>query len=227
MSSAVGLRPLMRRAYIGLGANQGDPVATLNAAITSLRSLERSSLVAASPMYVSAPVDAPGPDFVNAVVSIDTALEPYALLLHLLELELVFGRKRRGNDAKKNAPRSVDLDLLLVGGLIMRSTPLTLPHPRMHERAFVLRPLLDLVNDVAVPGRGNARRLIELTRDQRCEPLRAGGQAAAGTGSTVAAPATGGAPATGAPAPEGGAITSPDFRPDDPPDASDAPRPAA
>ena len=162
---------MRRRAYIGLGANQGDPHATLTAAIASLSSLEQSQFVAVSPFYSSTPVAAPGPDFVNAVLCLDTALEPYGLLLHLLELEMVFGRKRRGADAKKNAPRSVDLDLLLVGGLIMRSTPLTLPHPRMHERAFVLRPLLDLAPEIAVPGRGGARRLLDMASEQRCERI--------------------------------------------------------
>jgi 2-amino-4-hydroxy-6-hydroxymethyldihydropteridine diphosphokinase len=181
---------LRRRAYIGLGANQGDPLATLHAAVASLSSLEQSQFVAVSPSYASTPIAAPGPDFVNAVLCIDTALEPYGLLLHLLELEMVFGRKRRGADAKKNAPRSVDLDLLLVGGLIMRSTPLTLPHPRMHERAFVLRPLLDLAPEIAVPGRGGARRLLEAVAEQRCERLPADGAGATITATPVAPPAT-------------------------------------
>src|SRR5260221_4819495 len=95
----------MRHAYIGLGANQGDLEATLNAAVQSLGSLEQSELVAASPFYRPAPIDAGGPDYLNAVVCIDTELEPYGLLLHLLEIEMVFGRKRRaGADARRNAP---------------------------------------------------------------------------------------------------------------------------
>jgi len=82
----------------------------------------------------------------------------------------MLGRKRHGPDARKNAPRNVDLDLLMVGSLIIRSTPLTLPHPRMHERAFVLRPLLDLAPDVAVPGQGPAAELLARLGEQRVEP---------------------------------------------------------
>ncbi len=164
---------MKRRAYIGLGANQGDLEATLRVAIESLKPIELSQFVAVSPLYRSAPVDATGPDYLNAVVALDTELEPYGLLLHLLEIEVMLGRKRHGPDAKKNAPRNVDLDLLLVGSLIIRSTPLTLPHPRMHERAFVLRPLVDLAPDVAVPGQGKAVDLLQRISDQRIEPFQA------------------------------------------------------
>jgi 2-amino-4-hydroxy-6-hydroxymethyldihydropteridine diphosphokinase len=157
-----------RRAYIGLGSNQGDPNETLDAAVAALRTLERSEFVAASPRYVSAPIDAPGPDYLNAVVAIDTELEPYGLLLHLLDIEIMLGRKRRGE--KKNAPRKADLDLLLLGDLIMHSTPLTVPHPRLHQRAFVLRPLLDLAPDLHIPGRGAAADLLAEVADQRVEP---------------------------------------------------------
>ena len=162
----------MRQAYIGLGANQGDLVATLNAAVQSLGSLEQSQFVAASPFYRSAPIEANGPDYLNAVVRIDTDLEPYGLLLHLLEIEMVFGRKRRGSDARRNAPRNIDLDLLLVGDLIIRSAPLVLPHPRMHERAFVLRPLLDLAPDLMVPCYGSAATLLTRVSDQVIAPFR-------------------------------------------------------
>jgi len=161
-----------RHAYIGLGANQGDLEATLNAAVQSLGSLEQSELVAASPFYRSAPIDAGGPDYLNAVVCIDTELEPYGLLLHLLEIEMVFGRKRRaGADARRNAPRNIDLDLLMVGDLIIRSAPLVLPHPRMHERAFVLRPLLDIAPDLTVPGHGAAAGLLARVSDQVVAPF--------------------------------------------------------
>lgn len=162
---------MKRRAYIGLGANQGDPAATLAAAVESLKSIERSEFVVVSPFYRTAPIDAPGPDFVNAVAAIDTELEPYGLLLHLLDIEMMLGRKRRG--AHKNAPRKVDLDLLLVGDLIVRSTPLTLPHPRLHERAFVLRPLLDLAPDLRLPGLGPAAGFLAGVADQRVEPFEA------------------------------------------------------
>ncbi len=159
---------MKRRAYIGIGANQGDLAQTLNAAIESIRSIERSTFVAASPFYTSAPIDAAGPDFLNAVVCIDTELEPYALLLHLHDIELMLGRKRRGGD-RRNAPRKVDLDLLLFDHVMMRSTPLTLPHPRLHQRAFALRPLLDLAPDLELPGLGPAREFLAAVADQRVE----------------------------------------------------------
>jgi len=162
----------MRQAYIGLGANQGDLLATLNAAVQSLSSLEQSKFVAASPFYRSAPIEASGPDYLNAVVRIDIDLEPYGLLLHLLEIEMMFGRKRGGGaDSRRNAPRNIDLDLLMVGDLIIRSAPLVLPHPRMHERAFVLRPLLDLAPDLMVPGHGSAAHLLSRVSDQIIVPF--------------------------------------------------------
>ena len=162
---------MKRIAYIGLGSNQGEVVEALNSAIESLRSIEQTEVVAVSPFYRSAPIDAPGPDFLNAVVKAETALEPYALLLHLLDIELMLGRKRRG--LKKNAPRNVDLDLLLVGDMIVQSTPLTLPHPRLHLRAFVLRPLLDLAPEIRIPGQGPAASFLDGVEDQKIEPLEA------------------------------------------------------
>ncbi len=161
---------MKRRAYIGLGANQGDATATLAAATESIKSIEQTTYLAASPWYRTAPIDAPGPDFVNGVVSVDTELEPYNLLLHLLDIELMLGRRRRGSK-EKNAPRKVDLDLLMVGDLIIRSTPLTLPHPRLHERAFVLRPLLDLEPRLRIPGLDSAAACLAAVGDQRIIPL--------------------------------------------------------
>lgn len=159
---------MKRPAYVGLGANQGDARETLEAALESMRALEKSELVAVSPYYITAPIDAEGPDYLNAVARLDTQLEPYALLLHLLDLELMLGRKRRG--LKRNAPRSVDLDLLLYGDITLQSAPLTLPHPRMHRRAFVLRPLADLAPGLVVPGRGSVESLLAGVADQRVEP---------------------------------------------------------
>jgi 2-amino-4-hydroxy-6-hydroxymethyldihydropteridine diphosphokinase len=156
-----------RTAYIGLGANQGELVESLKAALDSLRSLEQSELIAVSAFYKSAPVDASGPDYLNAVAKLETSLEPYGLLLHLLDIELILGRKRRGQ--KKNAPRNVDLDLLLLGEMIIQSTPLTLPHPRLHQRAFVLKPLLDLSPDLRIPGQGAAADFLKAVSHQRVE----------------------------------------------------------
>lgn len=165
------LSALKRTAYIGLGSNQGDVADALASAIDSLKSIEQTAFIAVSPFYRSAPIDAPGPDYLNAVAKVETALEPYALLLHLLDIELMLGRKRRG--LKKNAPRNVDLDLLLVGDIIIQSTPLTLPHPRLHLRAFVLRPLLDLAPDLRVPGQGPAASFLASVEDQRIEAYEA------------------------------------------------------
>lgn len=162
---------MKRTAYIGLGANQGEMVESLKAAFDSLRSLEQSELLAVSPFYKSAPIDATGPDFVNAVAKLETALEPYGLLLHLLDIELMLGRKRRGQGQKKNAPRNVDLDLLLLGDMIIQSTPLTLPHPRLHQRAFVLKPLLDLAPEILIPGQGSASDFAKAVANQRVELL--------------------------------------------------------
>lgn len=160
-----------RTAYIGLGSNQGEVAEALNSALESLRSIERTELTAVSPFYRSAPIDAPGPDYLNAVAQVQTTLEPYALLLHLLDIELMLGRKRRG--LKKNSPRNVDLDLLLVGDMIIQSTPLTLPHPRLHLRAFVLRPLLDLAPTIRIPGQGPASAFLDSVEDQKIEPVEA------------------------------------------------------
>jgi 2-amino-4-hydroxy-6-hydroxymethyldihydropteridine diphosphokinase len=162
-----------RRAYIALGANQGDPLDTLQAAVEALKSVERSTFVAVSPFYKTAPIEAEGPDFVNAVVALDTEIEPYALLLHLLDIEIMLGRKRRGGGDKRHPARKVDLDLVLVDQLMIQSTPLTLPHPRMHQRAFVLFPLVDLDPAVVIPGRGPAADLLPLVADQRVERIAA------------------------------------------------------
>jgi 2-amino-4-hydroxy-6-hydroxymethyldihydropteridine diphosphokinase len=161
---------LKRRAYIGLGANQGDVKETAAAAIEAVRSIERCDFVAASGFYQSAPIDADGPDYINAVVAVDTLHDPYALLLHLLDLEIMLGRKRRMPNAQRNAPRKVDLDLLLMGDLILCSTPLTLPHPRLHQRAFALRPLVELAPDIEIPGLGSAAKFLRAAADQRVSP---------------------------------------------------------
>jgi 2-amino-4-hydroxy-6-hydroxymethyldihydropteridine diphosphokinase len=156
------------RAYVALGSNLGDPLATVQAAFDALRGLPQSVLVAASPLYRSAPVGLKHqPDFINAVAAIDTALEAEALLEELFAIEARFGRRRDFH----HAPRTLDLDLLLHGDATHDTTKLTLPHPRMHERAFVLLPLLDLAPDIAIPGRGPARALLEACREQKLTKL--------------------------------------------------------
>jgi 2-amino-4-hydroxy-6-hydroxymethyldihydropteridine diphosphokinase len=135
-----------------------------------VRSIEQTEFVTFA-LHRSAPIDAPvDPEYGRQV---ETALEPYALLLHLLDIELMLGRKRRG--LKKNSPRNVDLDLLLLGDMIIQSTPLTLPHPRLHLRAFVLRPLLDLEPCIRIPGQGLASAFLESVEDQHRARRSAGG----------------------------------------------------
>lgn len=127
-------------AYIALGANLGNPAETLLHAMESIAVLDGVSLLQRSALYASAPVQSSGPDYVNAVVEVNTVLTAPDLLAQLQLLELQAGRERPYH----NAPRTLDLDLLLYGSASMVSANLQLPHPRMTERAFVLLPLADI-----------------------------------------------------------------------------------
>ena len=143
----------MSLAYVALGANLDDPLTQVRHAIEALRGLPQSQLLRASSLYRTAPVGIHGqPDFINAVAALETTLEPVALLDALLELEAVFGRRRD----YYHAPRTLDLDLLLYDQQRIDTAKLSLPHPRMHLRAFVLAPLLEIAPDCAIPGRGTA-----------------------------------------------------------------------
>lgn len=136
------------RAYIGLGANLGDACATVNAAIAALDTLPETRLVARSACYRSAPVGyLDQPDFVNAVAAIDTQLAPEVLLDALLALEAACGRVR----SFANAPRTLDLDLLLYGDATLATPRLTVPHPRMAGRGFVLVPLAEIAPSLHFP----------------------------------------------------------------------------
>jgi len=155
-------------AYIGLGSNQGGPRAQIDQAFAELDGLPATRLAARSPLYRSAPVDAPEqPDFVNAVAAVETELSAAQLLEALQAIESRHGRERN----YRNAPRTLDLDLLLFGDTAFASPALTLPHPRMHERAFVLRPLLDLDPRAEIPGRGAARALLRACTAQAIERI--------------------------------------------------------
>ena len=133
-------------AYIALGSNLDDPAAQVTAALAALAALPQSRLCAQSSLYRTAPVGyADQPDFINAAAAIETALAPRVLLDALLALEVARGRARQF----ANAPRTLDLDLLLYGERQMDEPGLTLPHPRMHARAFVLEPLAELAPSVA------------------------------------------------------------------------------
>lgn len=130
-------------AFIGLGANLGDAQRALQDALQALDRLPHTRLVRSSRIYRSAPVDAGGPDYLNAVAQVDTGLSAPELLAQLQALELAAGRER----PYRNAPRTLDLDLLLYGDARIASEALTVPHPRMRERAFVLLPLRELAPD--------------------------------------------------------------------------------
>jgi len=144
-------------AYIALGANLDDPAAQVRAGFAALAALPQTRLTARSALYRSAPVGyAEQPDFVNAVAAVETGLAPRALLDALLAVERAHGRVR----AMPNGPRTLDLDLLLYGDLQLREPGLTIPHPRMHERAFVLVPLAEIAPACVVPGRGAVAELL-------------------------------------------------------------------
>jgi 2-amino-4-hydroxy-6-hydroxymethyldihydropteridine diphosphokinase len=140
-------------AYIGIGANLGDARANVDDALVRLSALPATALLARSSAWRSAPIDSSGDDYVNAVACLDTALAPTELLAALHAIEQAHGRER----PYRNAPRTLDLDLLLYGDERIDTPALTVPHPRMHERAFVLAPLLEIAPDAAIPGRGLAR----------------------------------------------------------------------
>ncbi len=151
-------------ALIGLGANLGDAQNTIDCALDALSHLESTRLVARSSLYSSDPVGyLDQPPFINAVAAIETNLTPETLLERLLSLETHFGRIR----TFRNAPRALDLDLLLYGNAVVSSPTLTLPHPRMHERAFVLIPLIELCPDIVIPGQGAASALVARCAAQR------------------------------------------------------------
>jgi 2-amino-4-hydroxy-6-hydroxymethyldihydropteridine diphosphokinase len=135
-------------AYVALGANLGDPAAAVRDALLALERLPQSHVVARSPLYGSAPVEADGPDFINAVAAVSTQLTAPALLVALQAIEQAAGRER----PYLHAPRTLDLDLLLYGAGTIDSPTLTVPHPRMRQRAFVLRPLADIAPDLVTPG---------------------------------------------------------------------------
>jgi 2-amino-4-hydroxy-6-hydroxymethyldihydropteridine diphosphokinase len=113
-------------------------------------------------LYRSAPIDSSGPDYLNAVAAVATELAPHALLQALQAIELRHGRER----PYRNAPRTLDLDLLLFGEQRIDSPDLVVPHPRMHERAFVLRPLADLAPALVIPGRGAVAIWLDAVGDQ-------------------------------------------------------------
>lgn len=159
-------------AYIALGANLGQASTTIQSALQELAALPTAQLSAHSSLYRTAPVGLKHqPDFINAVARLDipdsTMLPAQTLLLSLFAIEARFGRQR----SIPNAPRTLDLDLLLYNEDCLNTPQLMLPHPRMHQRAFVLAPLLEIAPDCRIPGHGTARHLLATCQDQRYEKL--------------------------------------------------------
>jgi 2-amino-4-hydroxy-6-hydroxymethyldihydropteridine diphosphokinase len=156
------------RAFVGVGANLGDPAAQVRAAIAALAALPGTRLVAASSLYRTAPVGhADQPDFVNAAALLETALAPRALLEALQAIEARSGRAR----SFKDAPRVLDLDLLLYGGEVIDEPDLAVPHSRLHDRAFALAPVVEIDPAAVIPGRGPARDWLARCTDQRMERI--------------------------------------------------------
>ena len=159
----------MTVAYVALGANLGDPLKALPEVIDVIEAVDGITVTGRSRFYSTAPIDASGPDYTNAVIRIETTIESEALLQTLLAIEKDFGRQRPVGI--HNAPRTMDLDLLLYGDVVMASQTLILPHPRMHERAFVLVPMADIDETVEIAQKGRVKELLPTVADQMIRPL--------------------------------------------------------
>ena len=157
------------RAYIGLGSNLDDPLARLRAGVAALTQLDQTHVELCSSLYRTAPVGMQDqPDFINAVCRVRTGQTPATLMRNLLQIERAHGRVREG---EKGGPRTLDLDLLLYGNREIDTEDLTVPHPRLHERAFVLYPLHEIEPDLIIPGQGALRELLTKCTDQRVKKL--------------------------------------------------------
>lgn len=155
-------------AFIGLGSNLSDPVAQVSHALDALDGLPQTRVLKRSSLYRSAPVGfLEQPDFINAVAQLETGLTPRELLDALLALEHECGRTREF----RNAPRTLDLDVLLYDDLVHHEHGLTIPHPQMHLRAFVLQPLLEIAPDCVIPGVGPAADMASRCEGQALERL--------------------------------------------------------
>ena len=154
--------------FIGLGSNLGEPSGQLRLAISDLDQLPDTRVLASSAFYRSAPIGyLDQPDFVNAVVKIRTSLSPRQLLSAMLGIERKHGRER----TFCNAPRTLDLDVLLYDDIELHEPGLAIPHPQMHRRAFVLQPLLEIAPDCMIPSVGSVRQALQGCLDQVLEKL--------------------------------------------------------
>ena len=151
-------RPLVR-AYVGLGANLGDREATIRRAVELVGELDGVAVVGVSSLRETEPWGpVEQPRYLNGAVAVETDLPPRELLEALLDVERRLGRAR--DDEERWGPRTIDLDLLLYGDLVLDDTGLDVPHPRLHERKFALEPLAELAPDALVPGRGTVAELL-------------------------------------------------------------------
>ena len=158
----------MTIAYVALGANLGDAEGSLRAVMRELATLPGIRLLKSSSLYRTAPVGLKNqPDFINAAATLETDLDSRALLQTLFGIEQRFGRQR----SIPNAPRTLDLDLLLYGDEVSDDSTLTLPHPRMHERAFVLAPLAEIAPGLNIPGKGKVTDLLAQCADQQIQRM--------------------------------------------------------
>lgn len=159
----------MTVAYLGLGANLGDARQSLKDAVVCLAQQQTITVLAKSSLYRSTPIDASGDDYYNLVVKLETSLSAAALLALCHRIEHHFGRER----PFRNAPRTLDLDIVLYGDACIAEPDLIVPHPRAFERAFVLVPLVEIDPDIAIPGHGRAAALLPAIADQRIEKVKA------------------------------------------------------
>jgi 2-amino-4-hydroxy-6-hydroxymethyldihydropteridine diphosphokinase len=152
----------IRRVVVALGSNLGERLVNLQAAVDSLADTPEVWLTNVSPVYETVPVGAPegSRDFLNAVVLLDTTLSARTLLDRAHAIEAAYGRER-GEDVEANAPRTLDVDLIVVGDRVAEGPEMVLPHPRAAERAFVLAPWFDLEPDASIPGYGEVAALLD------------------------------------------------------------------
>jgi 2-amino-4-hydroxy-6-hydroxymethyldihydropteridine diphosphokinase len=154
-------------AYVALGANLGDAAAALREALARIGQIPGVRLAGASGLYRTEPIESSGPDYLNAVARVQTSLSARELLHALQAIENRLGRVRPAGVV--NAPRTMDLDLLLYDDLVCSDEELGVPHPRMHLRAFVLVPLLQIAPDIEIPGKASARTYLPSVADQRID----------------------------------------------------------
>ena len=158
----------MTVAYLGLGANLGDARQTLKDAVVCLAQQHTINVLAKSSLYRTAPIDAGGDDYFNCAVKLDTSLPAQHLLALCQKIEHHFGRER----PFRNAPRTLDLDILLYGDQSIDEADLIVPHPRLIERAFALVPLVEIDAALDIPGHGRAAALLDGVSDQRIEKVQ-------------------------------------------------------